>query len=52
MCEQIREFDFAMWEKDCAVESLRKHRGKHLKAKSETSEAQKTVDIPLDKLMP
>jgi len=25
ICEQICEFDFAMWEKDCEVESLRKH---------------------------
>ena len=24
-CEQIHEFDFAMWEKDCEVESSRKH---------------------------
>ena len=41
MCEQICEFDFAMWEKDCELKSLRKQ----LEAKSEASAAEKTVPV-------
>ena len=41
MCEQICEFDFAMWEKDCELGSLRKQ----LEARSEASAAKKTVPV-------
>jgi len=41
MFEQIHEFDFALWEKDCELESLRKQ----LEAKPKTSTTEKTVPI-------